>query len=488
MKFVTDTNREKLRSWLTELIEFPTYRDDGVSDDESFQSAIENGFEWLEGWARQRGLETHNWQNRVLEIAGGTGPAVAVATHLDVVPFSRPDWTRSEPDEFHLEDEGEPVYYGRGVIDDKGSLAGVMLAVDQLLEQTGLPVSLRLIVDSAEEVGFKNLRNYFEKSDRSLPKCALVADGFYPMVAGEKGLLQVKVRVECSPAPDPDVQIARIKGGDAFNQVPGRASVRLVSDQVDNQQVADEVRSHTETLTVNAEIERESDGIRVVMEGKTAHGSTPNEGINASSGLIKLLGQSFSFDLEHGGLFSGLSDTLNDENGEFRKDASAFGLEAEDDRFNQGSTSNLGPINRIDSDTYEFGFDFRLVPETDPESALSQLQDWFPQDLPDQNNITVEVVSLEDPLDVNMDDRLPSVALEAYRSVRGDGEPMYIGGRTHATLMPNAFAFGCMEPEQFESYGFHGADERVPEVELLETAEIYAEALSNFAELRQSSS
>jgi succinyl-diaminopimelate desuccinylase len=480
MRFISESDRQTLRSWMNELVGLPTFREDGVNDDQNFNEAIRDGFEWLEGWAEQRDFEVRNWDNKVLEITGGTGREVALAVHLDVVPFSEDDWETGEPNEFHLHEDDETVYYGRGVIDDKGPLAAIMMAIDRLQSTDSLPVRFRLIVDSAEEVGFERIRNYFEKTDANLPRHTLVADGFFPMVAGEKGLLQADLTIEPdSTDENSEATITRLTAGDAYNQVPARATAVLDIGGLDTTDFQDLIRKKATSLAIDVSVERDdSSTVTIVAKGDTAHGSSPDEGLNAGAGLIKLLAGIDEVDLEHRAILSGLADALTGEDGRFRNDASGFELAAEDERFVQGTTSNLGTLRYSEDGTLTLGLDFRLVPSTSTDDAVRTLKNWFPESLPDDCNVTVNPMSSEPPLLVDTGEPLPEAALEAYETVRGnDPDPVYMGGRTHAAALEHAFAFGCMEADRFESYGFHGADEQVPETELLEAAEIYAETL-----------
>lgn len=485
MNFVSESSREALRTWLAELVSLPTFREDGTTDDDSFRDAVEDGFEWLTGWAEQRDFECRNWDDRVLEIRAGSGPEVGVATHLDVVPYNELDWSVDDPGELHVQGSEDPDYVGRGVIDDKGPIAAILLVMDQFYENDAFPVSLRLIVDSAEEVGLKNLRHYFEESDAPLPPRTLVADGFYPVVAGEKGLLRVNLLLEdFTGDASASVRLLEAEGGDAVNQVPGEARATLEVDDVDPDSVREEFLERGGSLSVDVEATLpEPDRVRLEVRGDTAHAAAPDEGRNAVSGLVALLGSSYSFDLGGTEPFGPLADELCEEDGTYRTDASGFGLADDDERFDRGTTSNLGTLTHRSDGTLKLGLDFRLVPSTAPSRAFERIREWSPGGL--KGTLDVEHCSAEPALIVPLDEELPRSALAGYEAVRSGGnDPVYTGGRTHATALENAFAFGCMEPDRFEEYGFHGAGERVPEHELIETAKIYAETLRKFGDSR----
>lgn len=482
--FTPEEHRESVRTWLSQLVDLPTYREDGETDDEAFRSAISEGFDWLKGWAEQRNFECRNWSDRVFEIQAGSGPELGVATHLDVVPFNEEDWSVDEPSSLTVEDGVEPVFTGRGVIDDKGPITVMLLMMEYFREQGEFPVSLRLIVDSAEEVGLKNLRHYFEESEAELPERTLVADGFFPMVAGEKGLLRADVELS-DLRREGEIQVTELRGGEAVNQVPGHASAILRTNSRDATEVSAQLGEKAQDLLAEVVVQHDDDDlVNVEVKGKTAHAATPDEGLNAISSLIVLLGTS-NLEVDIGEGLGALAGSLAEANGRFLNDASGFGLEASDDRFEQGTTANLGKIAYRPGENLVLSLDFRLVPETRPTRAYEELQEWRPDGLDEDVTVQARHQVTEPALIVPVQDQLPQSALNAYRNVRGDDtEPVYIGGRTHATALENAFAFGCMEPERFEEYGFHGADERVPERELLEAAEIYVRTLKTYGTTR----
>lgn len=488
MRFNKESHKESLRTWLSQLVALPTYRKDGSSDDEEFKSAIEDGFEWLEGWADQRGFSSLNWNDKVLEIRGGDGPELGLAVHLDVVPYNQDDWSVADPGEFHVVDEEETVFYGRGVMDDKGPLAAILLSLDQLRQRETIPVSFRLVIDSAEEVGLDNLRSYFRETSESQPESNLVADGFFPMVAGEKGLLQVQFDFQLLDQRVSDkVHIQKFFSGDAINQVPGQAEVELELNNTSFETVKNELDSLRNTLSVDVSLyEKDPNTLNLELSGDTAHASTPTEGLNAASSMIELLTRTNSLTMPFEALFDAFSDQLIHEDGRFLNDASGFDLENTDERFQLGNTSNLGKINySSEQDSFTISFDFRLVPGDDPDTIFEQLENWGNRTIPEKYNWNLHKLSSESPLTVDLSNPLPSAAIDGYEAVRGSADPIYMGGRTHAAVLENAFAFGCMELDRFESYGFHGVDERVTERELLESAEIFTQTIQNYASATQ---
>jgi len=156
-------------------------------------------------------------------------PAVLMA-HQDVVPADEPGWAHPP---FGAEETGEGAehrLHGRGAIDDKGSLAGILEAVETLLAEGVRPErDLYLFFGSDEEVAGTCAQEAVEllAARGATPRFVLdeggaVVEGVFPGVAApiavvgvtEKGLATIELRVT---AP----------GGHASTPAPGGATARL---------------------------------------------------------------------------------------------------------------------------------------------------------------------------------------------------------------------------------------------------------------------
>ncbi|KAB2890689.1 MAG: M20/M25/M40 family metallo-hydrolase, partial [Burkholderiaceae bacterium] len=98
----------------------------------------------VEGMARDFGLQYRNVDNRIFEVklSGSGTEEFGILTHADVVPVVADEWvlddgTRLDP--FKLTRVGGSLY-GRGSIDDKGSIATVLYAM-KAVKDSGLPLS-----------------------------------------------------------------------------------------------------------------------------------------------------------------------------------------------------------------------------------------------------------------------------------------------------------------------------------------------------------
>ncbi len=472
---------DDIESWTRTLVGFPTYRQDGQTDDSSFLEAVEKALNWIQEWAIQRDIEWFNWENRVLELSVGEGSSrLGLAVHVDVVPPGNETWSVPDPFSVHAEQrEGRKRLIGRGVVDDKGPLAVFLVLLDVLKRQEHqLPGVVSLIVDTAEEVGFENIREYYRANPNHQPDRALVADGFFPLVAGEKELLQFDLHLEQTHSAESESgwKIVSFSGGEAYNQVPDQAEARLEGGS------REELLTRLEELSPanqnRIEIESEGGIQRIVGRGDTAHASYPEEGVNAFQPLFELFGALDLGDSSQVRLARWLSSLL--DRGEYRYDGQWLGLAGEDDRFQNASTLNLGMAQyRGEKGELTLSLDARLVPGESLADTIESLRERVTALAPDAWTADLEIISSEESLEVDTQTPLASAVLGAYRSFTGftDAQPVYIGGRTHATAIPNSFTCGVMVPDRFSEYGFHGVDEQIDLEELVRAARIYYRAL-----------
>ena len=187
-------NQKAVLSSLEAMVAIPTVRDDKVPPHESPQ-IIEFG-RLIERMAKDFGLQFRNVDNRIFEVKlpGRGADEFGILTHADVVPVVADEWvlddgTRLDP--FKMTRVGGTLY-GRGTIDDKGSIAAVLYAM-KAVKESGLPLArtIRLMIETTEESGGDAMKYYRAKTP--LPDFNIVLDSKYPAVVAEKGSGALKV-------------------------------------------------------------------------------------------------------------------------------------------------------------------------------------------------------------------------------------------------------------------------------------------------------
>jgi acetylornithine deacetylase/succinyl-diaminopimelate desuccinylase-like protein len=181
-----------------------------VSADPSCRGAMTRAAVWLKDWLRTRGAEV--WllptgSNRdvvVGRFAGAAGaPLVLVYGHYDVQPPGR-GWT-TEP--------FRPVVIdgrlrGRGTTDDKGQLFAHLAAIDAWLRVGGLPVSVVIVAEGAEEIGSLGFaRAAAWVARRWRPDVILVsdteraADAVPSLTVSQRGTVRARLQVDVGGGP-----------------------------------------------------------------------------------------------------------------------------------------------------------------------------------------------------------------------------------------------------------------------------------------------
>jgi acetylornithine deacetylase/succinyl-diaminopimelate desuccinylase-like protein len=171
-------SHEELRSELAELIAIPSVSADAERADDMLAAA-----NWAADLIRRAGGEAEIVapNGRPLTIgevrATGDGDArtVLAYAHFDVQPPDPLELWDSDP--FVL-DERQGLLYARGVADDKAHLFQLLKATELLAAERALPVNVRFLLDSEEEIGGTSADEWLAADDRGAD-VALVLDGGY---------------------------------------------------------------------------------------------------------------------------------------------------------------------------------------------------------------------------------------------------------------------------------------------------------------------
>lgn len=365
------------------------------------------------------------------EVGNADLPLFGILAHLDVVPVS-PNWKHNP---FGSEIENGYLY-GRGTLDDKGPAIAAIYAVAQLLHEGYVPKKrIRIILGCDEESGWRCMERYCQVEE--MPVEGFSPDADFPVINCEKGLVCHAVRV------------ARPKGvsitaGTRSNIVPDTATATAPYDPI----IEDKAKELGLEYIVN-------DGkLTVNTTGVSAHGSTPELGVNAISKVLTALGAKYE-------LFESVSRALSPTDG------SGVNLAVSDDK--SGSlTLNLG-IAETSDDAITFTVDIRhpiSVTRDDVTAAISKAMPYA----------QVERLNYHDPLYVDKNDPLVKTLLDVYNEFTGEhAEPLTIGGGTYAKMLPKGVAYGPVFPGEVAL--IHGDDECISLSSYEKLIAIYKEAV-----------
>lgn len=470
------------------MVAIPTVRADKVPPHED-PSIIAFGA-LVEGMAKDFGLQFRNVDNRVFEVKlQGTGPEeFGILTHADVVPVVADEWvlddgTRLDP--FKLTRVGGNLY-GRGSIDDKGSIAAVLYAM-KAVKESGLPLArtIRLMIETTEETGGDAMKYYRTKT--TLPEYNIVLDSKYPAVVAEKGsgALRASFALGATTGAGNAVAIVAMAGAASANAVPQTATARLRGRNA--QAAAAQLNAAKEAFVNKYAAQGGKFGIDVAMDGAdvlvkvtgvSAHGSRPEEGVNPLPRLALFLQQ------------SGVVLTANGYTHAVKYIADLYGVDylgrtmglAYSDDFMGPLTMSPNLIREKDGKV-DVLVNVRMPRGNTPE-ALSQATTARVKAWGTQAGVDVEV----DHPQGNWMARDPKGAwLGALLNTFGDttgleAKPVPTAGSTTAKLMPNAINFGPAMPGK--KYTAHNAKEFKEVVDLDADMQMFTEMLVRIGNLQ----
>lgn len=374
----------------------------------------------------------------------GEGEATfGILGHLDVVPVNDTGWD-SNP--FNVVIRNNKLY-GRGVADDKGPLLAGYYAA-KIIHNLGLPTKMktRVIFGCNEELGSHCVKYYFSK--REFPDLGFTPDANFPVVYGEKAgcKFTLKGTVEKNG-------LIGLCAGSRPNIVPERCEAIIEGNY---KQYKTSFSAFLHKYNLEGTIEEEGNHTKIIVVGKSAHGSMPELGINAVVYMAKYLQE-----VTNNELITFINEYLDEYHGK--------GLGIEHIGEMGALTMNLGVIS-YRKDSFEIDLDLRCPHDMDLEEMAKKIQD-----ICNTHNFS-ETHDLGKALYVDPNSELITKLHNAYVEVTGDmAKPQAIGGGTYAKSMPNCVAFG---PEfAGEENSIHENNECIDIDSLLKATEIYARSI-----------
>ncbi|NSW89438.1 MAG: dipeptidase PepV [Firmicutes bacterium] len=468
-----------------------------------FGEGVNQALEYVLGLGERLGLKAKNVDGYAGHIEYGEGDEIAgVLVHLDVVPEGI-GWT-FPPFEGVIH---EGKIYGRGASDDKGPAIVAVYGLKVLKDLGIIPKrKVRIILGTNEESGMQDMKYYFTKEP--VPGMGFSPDAGYPITNREKGILHLALvklghgvneyghkdesgrKDECRHKDMCGLPIQEIFGGEAVNMVPAECRAHIPAEKIKPgevlylQELAREIDG--ENIAVLFE---EGKGLIILSKGKSAHGASPQSGINA---IYKLL--SFLYNAENGsmGNNSGIGGIVNNnaKNGSVRNrvyldsylkflyekkigsdtTGHSLGIDLKDEESG-ALTINLGKIIYNQAEKRAM-LDIRYPVTCNHEEILKAVKEQA-----EKEGIHVEIIGHSPPLYVPATHPLIIKLSTAYEKITGEkANLLSMGGGTYArTLKNNGVAFGGA------GTGAHQPDEHVSIEDLMRHGKICTQAIYEIA-------
>ena len=394
--------------------------------------------------ARSMGFETRNYDNYVGEVVFGEGKPFAILAHLDVVPagggWDYPPFAGVINDDLSKGGVAGRKIWGRGAMDDKTPAIVCLYALKALKDAGVKPRrTFKLIVGCNEEAGWQCIDYY--NAHAEMPEEGFTPDATFPVIYAEKGILHFKADFPINNAP-----MSALNAGERVNMVCAEARA-ILTRKAGNKLVGYE----NDVEGTRFSYDNTTNILRV--DGKSAHGSTPEEGANALQALLRFLG-SINEDCQKA------YDCLFDD---------VTGLKTLQDET--GALTMSPDLAEYKNGVLTITTDIRFPATMTKEDVLAKI---------DAFGVNYEVVSYQAPLYNGPNGSLISTLTKVYEKVTGDkATPIAIGGGTYARALKCGCAFG---PELLhEEATIHQANEYVTfdRIELM--ADVYYEALKTLA-------
>lgn len=292
---VIDKKEKEIIQATADILKFKTVSGSKSPEEKkAFEQEKQQCLKFIKELAAKLGFHTFRSYDDVVAVIEQSGEqgCIGVPLHLDVVPPG--DGWQYPPFAGEI---AEGYIWGRGVQDNKGpviaSLYGLW-AVKQV--SAGFKRTMKLILATQEETGdWSDVRLFKDKEGE--PEFCFVPDAEFPIINGEKGMVNVKIRGQWPEvkASDSQLVIESLKGGERANVVPEKASIGISCKNVDAVNLVKSAlqKYQQDDAAIKYELKQNDTKLDLLFLGKRAHGSRPFDGRNAivdALGLLSYLG------------------------------------------------------------------------------------------------------------------------------------------------------------------------------------------------------
>lgn len=488
------TQEHQVLSSISQMVALPTVRDPKVPPHES--PAIIDFGRMVEKMAQDFGLQYRNVDNRIFEVTlpGKGTEEFGILTHADVVPVVPAEWVvdGQQLDPFKVTRVGDKLY-GRGTIDDKGSIATVLYAM-KAVKQSQLPLqrSIRLMIETTEETGGDAMKYYRDKT--KLPDYNIVLDSKYPAVVAEKGTGAIKASFADVKTDPQQPAITAMAGAASANAIAQTATATIEAGNAaalaavaQKLQAAKDgfVASNQQFGKFSVDLVSSANKIDIKVTGSSAHGSRPEEGVNPVPRLALLLQSALM--PAHGQPLvqqNQYSEAVRYINGVFGMDYFGKGLNvAYADDF-MGPLTISPNLIKPGNGQLEVTANARMPRGKSPEQLKAEVEkgiaNWSAAtQVPVKIDYTQGNWMARDPKGAWL-----STLLNIFGDTTGlDAKPVPTAGSTTAKLMPNAINFGPAMPGK--KYTAHNALEYKEVPDLQADMQMFTEMLVRIGNLQQ---
>lgn len=458
-KKILQSEKDQLISDLDKLLQIPSIKNVNESEEgKPFGIEIANALNFMLELGAKEGFRVKNLNGYAGYIEYGPEDAedyIAVLCHIDVVPPTG-DWTN---DPFvPLIKDGKII--ARGAIDDKGPTMAAFYALKKI-KDSGLQMKhrIRIIIGTDEESGMNCMKTYQKMEPPAL--FGFAPDAGFPIINAEKGQINALLKLT-SEIQESNVHLVEFIAGNRGNMVPDKATAILSGKEATNW--IEKIKNQATKRQLTCKIEQKSNQWKITVLGKSAHGASPFEGVNAAFQLAELL-QEIPLAPSEKNYISFISEVLsNDFFGE------KLSIDFEDDITGK-LTVNAGIFKFQNESSGTISLNIRCPIQTPYLRTIEKLE-------MKSNKYHFQLEEVREKQPHYVEESHPGIMIlqNAYENQTGQkADLLAIGGATYARFLENGVAFGALFPGK-ESTAHH-VDEYAEIEDLCLAASIYAESL-----------
>ncbi len=463
-----DKRKDELLASTKKFLQIPSILDaETATEGAPFGTEVAKGLQYVLDLSAENGMTTKNLDGYIGYGEFGEGEEmVGILCHVDVVPAGD-GWSVPPFAGEIVEDR----LVARGAIDDKGPTMAAFYAA-KIVKELGLPLKrrVRLIFGADEESEWRCVDRYFATEE--MPTFGFAPDADFPLIHAEKGMYNVILNQNILAPLTGDIQLMRFQSGIRSNMVPDAAEVELRFTSGERLQVVcEQFLQFVDENGRKGQCSVDGKIGRLTIDGVSAHGSTPHQGIHAGWLLACFLHE-LALDERGSAFIRMLHDCFIDD-----PFAAKLGLATLNEDMGE-LTINVGVLQyeTDGSGAAKLVLNIRYPSNTNVE----ELRDKLNKRIAHYDCVIVEEDTKLTPHHIAKDHPLVQTLMRIYeRHTETMADPLAIGGATYARSLDLGVAFGPLFPGREDTA--HQKDEYILIDDLLKATAIYAEAIYELA-------
>ena len=439
--------------------------EENATEEAPFGKGVKEALTYMLSLGEKDGFISKNVQNVAGHLLYGKGKeSVGILCHVDVVPEGD-GWT-SDPYKAEIRDG---KIFARGALDDKGPTMAAYYAM-KIVKELHLPLTkeVRMIIGTDEESDWRCVETYFQ--EESMPTIGFAPDADFPIIFAEKGIsdfdiVQKFLETESGCG---EVKIISFSSGRRYNMVPDFARVVMEVKEGEQTEIIQRYQNYIKRENVPGRYLVDNGDLVLELDGVSAHGLEPNNGVNAGLKLANFLVE-LELDEKAAHYFQFVKNFfVNDSRGK------KLGIDYQDDITGE-LTLNAGILDYHKDRGGKIGQTVRYPVTNDMDKTKEVLTK-----LLTEHGYRLENFTDSKPHHVEKDSELIQTLSKVYEEQTGEkAKLLSIGGGTYARSLEKGVAFGPLFPGREDIA--HKKDEYMYIEDLMKATAIYAQAIYELA-------